>query len=174
MNTQDPSRENPFATLGLGVSYEIDSGAIERAYLKKIAAAHPDRVGDSGAVDAATLNDARACLLDDESRANAVLRLLGGPSASDDQSLPDGFLMEMMTTRTSMEEDLESDPETARADWTKWGNEQREQLLGEFGRLIKDPASLGACRTQLNALRYIERLIEQLDPEYDPARADFR
>lgn len=174
MNTPDPSQQNPFATLGLTVSFAIDANAIERAYLKRIAAAHPDRVGDSGAVDAATLNDARKCLLDDESRANAVLRLLGGPSPSEDRSLPDGFLMEMMSTRTSIEEDLENDPETARAEWSEWGNAQRAKLIAEFGRLIEDPASLGACRTQLNALRYIERLIEQLDPEYDPARADFR
>jgi len=36
-----------------------------------------------------------------------------------------------------------------------------------------DPALLGEIRTQLNAWRYIERLIEQLDPQYDPNRADF-
>ena len=37
-----------------------------------------------------------------------------------------------------------------------------------------EQAVLSEIRTQLNAWRYIERLIEQLDPDYDPNRADFR
>ncbi|MCA9303105.1 MAG: hypothetical protein KC996_03180 [Phycisphaerales bacterium] len=166
--------QNPFDLLGLAVSYAIEKHAIERAYLARIASAHPDRVGDAGAIDAAALNDARRCLLDDESRANAVLRVLGGPSASEDRSLPDGFLMEMMEIRSAMEEELNEDPESARVKWGRWGAEERGKYADEFRRRIQDPDSLGACRTILNAWRYIERLIEQLDPGYDPARADFR
>lgn len=173
MSLPPPSRDNPFATLGLAVSFGIEAVAIERAYLKKIAVSHPDRVGDGGAADAAALNAARRCLLDDEARANAVLRLLGGASPSDDRSLPDGFLMEMMQTRSAMEEELEEDPDSARPKWQDWGIQQRRRYAQQVQELLADPGSLGACRTQLNAWRYIERLIEQLDPEYSPARADF-
>lgn len=173
MSTPDTSPDNPFEALGLPVSFAVEPGAVERAYLKKLASSHPDRVGDAGAIDSAALNAARACLIDDESRANSVLRLMGGPSASEDRSLPDGFLMEMMEIRSTMELDLEDDPDRARAGWLRWGGEQRARYADEFRRLIEEPGSLGACRVQLNAWRYIERLIEQLDPEYDPARADF-
>lgn len=173
MNEQLPENQNPYEILGLDVSFAIEPSVVERAYLKRIASAHPDRVGNTGAVDAAALNAARRCLLDDESRANTVLRLLGGPSASEDRSLPEGFLMEMMDTRSSMEEELDADPDAARAKWRQWGSDERKKHTQEFERLLSEPGSLGACRTQLNAWRYIERLIEQLDPEYDPARADF-
>ena len=51
----------------------------------------------------------------------------------------------------------------------------REHPLEEFtrARFVPAPEALREVRTRLNAWRYIERLIEQLDPDYDPARADF-
>ena len=45
-----------------------------------------------------------------------------------------------------------------------------------FQSLSSPPAaeSLAEIRIRLNAWRYIERLIEQLDPGYDPDVADFQ
>ncbi|MCA9274826.1 MAG: hypothetical protein KDA29_02260 [Phycisphaerales bacterium] len=174
----DPSADNPFAVLGLTPDYRIDRDAIERAYRTRLANAHPDAGGSE--IDPSTLNQARAILLDDEQRAIVLLDLLGGPGASECKDLPDGFLMQMMMQRQEIEEAIESGGEAEREDWEQWGvqqrREHREQVASMFEKLDvqPDPESLRAIRVQLNAWRYIERLIEQLDPEYDPARADFR
>lgn len=174
----EPSTDNPFAILGLSPSYRLDRDAIERAYRVRLANAHPD-VGGSE-IDPATLNQARTALLDGEQRAIVLLNLLGGPGASECKDLPDGFLMQMMMQRQEIEEAIESGGEEEREEWERWGVEQRKEYRERVGSMFNqldtepDADSLRAIRVQLNAWRYIERLIEQLDPEYDPARADFR
>ena len=171
---------NPFAMLGLARAYSVDREAVERAYRTRLASAHPDAGSDSIGTDPAALNRARATLLDDEQRAIALLGLLGGPDASSCRDLPDGFLMQMMVQRQEIEEAIESGGDAEREQWEQWGIEQRrayhERIAEMFDSLSEDPRGdeLRAIRVQLNAWRYIERLIEQLDPEYDPAQADFR
>ena len=175
MNAKRP--HNPFELLGVAMVYRIDRDAIERAYRTRLATAHPDVGGDS--LDPAQLNDARATLLDDEQRAATLLALLNGPSASECKDLPDGFLMDMMMQRQEIEEAIESGGDEEREQWEKWGVEQRRDYRDRVASMFEDAGdapdsdSLQAIRVQLNAWRYIERLIEQLDPEYDPARADF-
>ena len=61
---------------------------------------------------------------------------------------------------------IPNDPETAQLAHTV------NRLFDALGERPDAPA-LAAIRRELNAWRYIERLIEQLDPDYDPARADF-
>lgn len=167
--------------LGLEPRYEIDRAQIERAYRQRLAGAHPDAGGGEGEFhDPASLNRARSLLLSDEHRANALLGVLGGPDAADCKDLPDGFLMQMMMQRQEIEEAIESGGEPDREHWEQWGIEQRRAYAARVGRLFaaltgsSDAAGLREIRVQLNAWRYIERLIEQLDPEYDAAKADFR
>ena len=173
-----------FAVLGLTPDFGLTRGAIEAAYLARIAGLHPDRIGPGvgdgdGAVDAAALNDARRALLVDERRANLVLEALGGPSARDDDSLPDGFLMEMMETRMEIEEAMSGGDEAERERWRRWADEARSSYVASVGGLFARVGDgdgdglLVEIRRTLNAWRYIERLIEQLDPAYDPGRADF-
>lgn len=172
---------NPFALLGLPLTYSVDPAKIERAYLQRLAQSHPDAGGgDGGGTDPAQLNAARAMLSDHERRAAALLTVLGGPDASSCKDLPEGFLMDMMMQRQEIEEAIESGGEQERAQWEQWGIEQRrdfhEQVAELFDALPKqgDETGLRDIRVQLNAWRYIERLIEQLDPEYDPSNADFQ
>ncbi|MFG0299434.1 MAG: iron-sulfur cluster co-chaperone HscB C-terminal domain-containing protein [Phycisphaerales bacterium JB047] len=170
---------NPFETLGLMPGYAIDRDQVERAYRARIAEAHPDAGSEAIGLDPAAFNQARAILLDDEQRANALLAMLGGPDASACKELPDGFLMDMMMQRQEIEEAIESGGDAQRDHWEQWGLDQRatyrQELTEQFGALGEHPNEdqLRAIRVQLNAWRYIERLIEQLDPEYDPAQADF-
>lgn len=176
----DESRNNPFEMLGIEPRYELDRARVEREYLQRLARSHPDAGGQSGGVDAAALNRARATLLDDESRAIALLALLGGPDASAHKGLPDGFLMEIMERRQQIELQIQDGGENARENWEQWARRERSEHRDGVGELFAalperpDPEALRAIRVRLNAWRYIERLIEQLDPEYDPARADFR
>ncbi len=174
------AHDDPFALLGLEIAYRIDRDAIERAYRARLRTAHPDAGGDEAMIDPAKLNEARSVMLDDERRAVAMLSLLGGPDASGCKDLPDGFLMDMMMQRQQIEEAIESGGDAEREQWERWGIEQRraysERVAGMFEALGDPPGreALRAIRVELNAWRYIERLIEQLDPEYDPASADFR
>ncbi|MFK7759899.1 MAG: J domain-containing protein [Phycisphaerales bacterium] len=175
--------QNPFEILELSPTFAITADQIQRAYLQKLSTVHPDLgMGDTQpAVDPASLNQARDTLNSDEARANLVLDLLGGPSASD-TSLPDGFLMEMMMVRTQIDEEVEEEGDQARDRWEQWAAERREKTILEVTQLFEKAQSVEAADTQpvfnelrmtLNAWRYTERLIEQLDPTYDPARSDF-
>ncbi|MEM1329492.1 MAG: iron-sulfur cluster co-chaperone HscB C-terminal domain-containing protein [Planctomycetota bacterium] len=175
-----PTGGDPFDLLGLRHSFELAPGEIRRAHRARVAAVHPDvsDVGSSEHATAAVLNSARDELLDPERRANVLLARLGGPAASDDKSLPDGFLMEIMELRTEVEAAL-AQGESARAAAQQAAETQRAEMISAVTKAFAslgdapDRAALASIRTRLNAWRYIERLVEQLDPEYDPARADF-
>jgi len=171
---------NPFQLLGLPLTFNVDDAALRRAYLAKVAAVHPDLASADGSQGvSAALNHARDLLANPEARANALLSLLGGPTKEADKSLPPAFLMEIMETREAIETALTSGDPAERTRWLEWGEKERQTYITRaremFGALGADPsiASLKQIRTTLNAWRYIERLIEQLDPAYDPAKADF-
>jgi molecular chaperone HscB len=178
----DPSREStsdPFAVLGLARRFDLDESEIERAFLARLGGVHPDLAGEDASLDAAVLTEARATLADPERRAVALLAVLGGPSASQDRSLPDGFLMEMMELRETVEAEL-GEGGDARARWGAFAEARRSEHQRRVASLFEATAAsnnrpelLSRVRLELNAWRYTERLIEQLDPAYDPARADF-
>lgn len=165
---------DPFAILGLPRCYELDAAEMQRKYLERSAALHPDLAGLDPAVEerAAALNRAREILEDPERRAVALWRLLGG-AAGDDRQLPPGFLMEMMETREEIEAATASRDPAAIAQWERWAEEQRGAYQSRVAALFRgiaatgqaDPETLAAIKQELNAWRYIERLIEQLDPD---------
>ncbi len=163
--------DDPFALLGLDRSFRIDQPALQRAWLQRTAALHPDRHPDP--VQAASLlsrvNRAKSVLEDPEQRANALLVLLGGPAREQDKSLPDGFLTGMMEARQEAEEALHSADAPALERWKQWARDEREnyhrQTAALFDRAVSDgaaPDTLRQLRATLNAWRYIERMIEQL------------
>jgi curved DNA-binding protein CbpA len=176
------SFDDPFLTLDLPRVFGVDAATLRRAYLAKSALLHPDLATDSEAPRRmAALNQAKRTLEDPERRANALLAILGGPAASQDRRLPEGFLFQMMETREAIEETAAaSNNEQERERWQTWAEEQRQQAISEvatmFDALSSPPSveALADIRIRLNAWRYIERLIEQLDPDYDPNAADFR
>ncbi|MFG0305917.1 MAG: DnaJ domain-containing protein [Phycisphaerales bacterium JB040] len=184
MHEQDRPQQDPFDALALPGVFGLTPAQIESAYLKRAASLHPDLAGDEdAALHSSALNEAKATLLDPESRARALLARLGGDGPGDPSArtaLPDGFLMEIMSTRQQIEADLAGpDADAKREKWEGWGEERRREHIEHVAELFESagehpsPERLGAIRTRLNAWRYIERLIEQLDPDYDPAGADF-
>ncbi len=166
---------DPFETLGLPARFDLNEGTIRRAYLARVGAVHPDAAGGEGE-QASALNEARAILSDPERRANALLARLGGPTRESDRSLPDGFLAGMMAVREEVESDLAMGGDEARRRWEAWARDRRseyERRAAEAFAGLGDPpaaAGLRAIRSELNAWRYVERLIEQLDPQYDATR----
>jgi molecular chaperone HscB len=169
-----------FALLGLPRRFGLSATEIQRAYLARVSRIHPDVSGvEDPQVSSAELNLARAVLSDPERRANELLRLLGGPAKEADKSLPPRFLMEIMETREAVEAARGSGDAAEVEKWRAWAASERgrfAQRVGEMFEAVSREASeeaLGSLRQTLNAWRYIERLIEQLDPAYDPNRADF-
>ena len=185
---------NPFACLGLEPRMDIRVADIDAAYRRAVGGAHPDLGvpdpdGDELGLEGVELiNEARRVLLDPETRARAIFALLSGSvspgaTAANDDALPDGFLMQIMETRMEIEAELsvdrDSSPaerETRRVKWEDWAHAQRAEAVQTvsdwFARVraaSDEPgkeAALSECRRALNAWRYIERLIEQLDPEH--------
>jgi len=159
---------SPFESLGLSARFDLTPGTIERAYLARIAGLHPDLAGAGSEQSdqnraAATLNDAKATLLDDELRAEALLAILGGPGKSEDKSLPPGFLMEMMEVRETVEADLLADAPAARVRWREWADKRKAEHRVSLAAMFTSPTiPLKAVRVTLNQWRYVERLIEQL------------
>ncbi len=166
---------DPFDLLGLPPTFDLDRAAIDRAYLSRAAAVHPDlAAGDPEAPRrSALLNRARSILSDPESRAAALLARLGGPSKESDRSLPDGFLAEILEVREEIEAAARSTDHAARARWEAWADERRAAHIAEISRLFAAPDAppLRAIRMELNAWRYVERLIEQLDTAGEAPRA---
>jgi molecular chaperone HscB len=172
-----------FDSLGLEPRFNLDAEAIDRAYFARSATLHPDVATNPDAGrEMAALNEARRTLADPEARADALLRRLGGPSREQERGLPEGFLGEIMELRQEIEAALASGDPAQRRRWQAWAAEQRLETIAEVGGLFAAlapgggpvaPEALRAIRVRLNAWRYIERLIEQLDPGYDPASADF-
>ncbi|MGD9790726.1 MAG: iron-sulfur cluster co-chaperone HscB C-terminal domain-containing protein [Phycisphaerales bacterium] len=166
---------DPFATLGLPRRFDLAEADIARAHLRAIALAHPDVAGADSEQLAAELNAARDQIANPESRAESLLMLMGGPAKGDDKGLPPAFLIEVMEIRESIEADLADDAVAARAKWGAWATTRRHEHAARVAEFFaKSPPDLAGVRKELNAWRYIERLLEQLDPAYDPNRADFR
>ena len=171
----DPTDTNdPFQTLGLDRRFDTDPALVRRAWLSASGRLHPDRAGGDPLEEAevarrsAALNEARRTLDDPELRAAALLRLLGGPGKGADKSLPEGFLVEMLEVRQELEA-AAGDPAQV-ATLERWAQERR---LGHLARIASrfeefdrssDRSELASIRTELNAWRYIERMLEQIHP----------
>jgi len=171
-----PVTTDPFAILGLEPRWNLSDSAVEQAYLRRIASAHPDLVSDSGDANLASdINLAKLQLLDPLLRAEALLHRLGGSNHGSSKALPPGFLAEMMALREEVEGAIADDPDGAqRAAWRAHAERRRAAHLARLADLFQDASgqSRDAIRTELNAFRYTQRLIEQLDPADRNAATD--
>lgn len=165
-----------FARLGLPRRFSLGADELERAYLARSRAAHPDYHLAGPAADlsaslelSAALNEAYSALRDPFARAEHLLALHGGPSAAEQKQVPPAFLAEMLEAREEVE--------AAR------GNEARSRalesafvarfdtLMGEvaahFAQLEALPEAgranlLAKVRACLNAAKYVRGLIRDL------------
>lgn len=104
---RDPARDH-FATLALPRAYGLDTAALERRLVEFARELHPDLAGGGTAERAravlatAQLHEAHGVLRDAQRRAEYLLRLEGGPDASADKRVPDGFLEAMLDERDEL------------------------------------------------------------------------
>ena len=167
--------DDPFHLLGVERRFDLDPSEIRLRVVRKAAKLHPDRAsdpieGESHGQELAAVHSAASILQDDERRADALLRVLGGPSASEDRTLPDGFLEEILETRMQLEEVVALGEESGILQLENWANDQRAKHVARVSVLFGKgtPSTTGdqlvKIRHELNTWRYIERMLEQLHP----------
>jgi len=162
--------EDPFELLGVDRRFELDQEALRRRFLDASARMHPDRFPDpfeqAEAVEQMSrLTDAYRVLCDPESRARALLRLSGLEAEGDRDKLPPDLLMEVMEVREALESAVESGDREELDRLRAWASAQRQIYLARLGELLEgdlDADKAAQARLQLNALRYMERMLEQM------------
>lgn len=169
-----PAGDNPFAILQLPMQFDLDDITIRKAYIQHAGQSHPDRSTDPEqqmelAARTAVINRAYQQLKDPQSRAEALLVAQGGPAQSEDKSLPTDWLMEMMDCN----EQLEAAQRNGETQQIHTIEQQLHQKLNQTFEQIQqlfqawqppdDLALAKAIRVKLNAVGYIQRLIERLN-----------
>lgn len=162
--------DDPFEILGVPWRFDLDESALRSRFLQASAQMHPDRFPDpieqAEAVEQMSrLTDAYRVLSDPESRARALLRLSGMDDEADKDKLPPDLLMQVMEVREEMEAAIESGDREELDRLRVWASGQREQYVNQLGRLLEgyiDAKAAAETRVQLNALRYMERMLEQM------------
>ena len=173
--------QDHFHRLGLARRFAVDAAELERVYLARSRAVHPDYhlAGSSADLNAslelsAALNEAYNTLRDPFLRAEHLLALEGGPSAAEHKQVPPAFLAEMLEAREELEaaKGVPADTERLERAFT----DRLDGVLGEAAaQLDRLPAHatdsperanlLVRVRGQLNAARYLRGLIRDLDSE---------
>lgn len=159
-----------FERLQLPRQFGINLADLERAYLAMSRELHPDRhqlgstAEQSASVElSAQLNEAYQTLRDPFKRAEYLLQLAGGPSASDVKDMPLEFLDEMLDLRMEIGG---MKPDTPAADAMEQQlTTRRQTMLAAIGQLLDQPAQpdrLKLVRQQLNAVKYVTNLLRDL------------
>ena len=107
------ARRDHFATLALPRTFNVDEEALERRVVEFSRDLHPDLAGDPSlraraVLGAAQVNEAFGVLRDPYRRAEYLLALEGGKTSTQDKSVPDGFLEQMLDERDEVEQALAS------------------------------------------------------------------
>jgi molecular chaperone HscB len=171
-----------FERLGLPRRFAVDAGELERAYLARSRVIHPDyHVAGSGADLNASLelsaavNEAYNTLRDPFARAEYLLKLEGGPSASGQKQMPPAFLAEMLEARERIEEARAGCPDDASVLAAEF-EKRYDDLLSEVGALLDRAQALAKAdaarvdllvriRGQLNSAKYVRGLLRDLHAE---------
>jgi molecular chaperone HscB len=171
-----------FELLGLPRRFALDTAEVEKTYLQRSREVHPDfhQLGTMSEQRAslemtAALNQAHSTLRDPFRRAEYLLALEGGPSATEHREMTAQFLEEMLELRMQIEELRQAGegPSPELDALERQLQERREALLRDVGGRFaehealppddpKRPVLLRQVRELLNAARYIQGLLRDL------------
>jgi molecular chaperone HscB len=171
-----PSDLTHFDRLGLPMRYDLSRESLDRSYLAWSKELHPDFHQNKSHEEqslslklSASLNDAYATLSDPFRRAEYILQILGGPTASEHRQMPEGFLESVLELRMEIEEAKESPTERERYKTSL--TRSRDEVLQSVGRMFHErklePGTvtshdLDALREQLNTVKYYDGLLREL------------
>jgi len=167
---------DPFQTLGLEPTFDVDLAEIERRHRDLSRALHPDRYVGRPAAErrralghAIEVNDARRRLRDPVRRAESLLERLGLLVAEGEEPKADpGLLMEMMEYRERLAEARQTRALDAvnRLSGDVRERERRvcERLAAAFTRALSSSNGADSAETllkPLGELRYLRRFLDE-------------
>lgn len=178
-STVSAPRADYYALFGLEERYALDMAELERRYLERSRAAHPDRFVNAPAHErvralgeSMQLNDAYKALKSPASRAEYLLGRRG-VTIGHNETLDPEFLMEILEMR---EELAEAKAMREVATLRRLEEAMRDRQAGSLARLgdlfarveaTGDSAILAPIKAELILLRYIRRYLEEFDDAYD-------
>jgi len=172
-----PAALSPFELLGLEAGFAIDARALEKRLRATMRVVHPDvyasapvPVLEHAERNSARLNGAYEVLADPVERADWLVNWLGGPSESQQRAMPQAFLHEVLEWNEQLEE-ARSEAGSAPAGLSELQvrlREKRDQALANVERLLiplpeRGSPRLSEARSELNALRYLERALREIE-----------
>ena len=160
------------------MQFDLDTKALHRAFIQQSALNHPDRFIDplqqaDAAQRSACINKAYQTLKSPFDRASAMISMLNDSPAADTKQLPPNLLMEMMEIREELEEAQTNQNQAELDRLKKWAHDQEDQhmqiIAQSLDQAIQTPADqrtalLAKATEQLNAMRYIQRMLEEFSP----------
>lgn len=169
---EPPTEPTPYEVFGLEPAFAVDRDALRKRLLRFSRLAHPDfhsgRPEEALAeANSALLNRAHELLTDPVRRAGWLVGALGGPSESDERSMPQPFLMEVLEWNETLEE-ARADPGAADLEPLRAELEaKRSDELDAVEALLTPLPEAGAdtladVRRHLNAIRYLDRALSQI------------
>jgi len=162
-----------FERLGLPRRYDVSRDAIERAYLERAPAVHPDRFASAGsraqraAMEAsAALNEAHRVIRDPVRRAEYLCKLAGIDIDSNDPrrgapAMGQVFLVEMIERREALEDARGRGP--AALDVLRRGVEDELEDALDAAVLALDADDPQDASRSLVKRRYLQRLLDEID-----------
>lgn len=170
---------SPYAALGLPLRWEVDAEQLQRNLLRFTRLMHPDFFATAEPEErelaergSAELNQAFKLLSSDVRRADWLLTELGGPTDQDERQMPQAFLMEVLEWNETLEAARESQQGSAERGALGTLKEtlaaERVSLLASVASKLTPLPEAGAAalrevRRDLNAVRYIDRALAELE-----------
>ena len=161
-----------FAVFGLEPRFGLDAEALRKRLLKLSRRLHPDFFGADAEQRAlaernsAELNAAYATLANDFARASLLVAVRGGPDSDSERQMPQAFLMEVMEWNETLETAREGPQGEAVAKVEPLAAELAEArgaAMARAGELLDAGQDPTEARRQLNAVRYVDRALEQIE-----------
>jgi molecular chaperone HscB len=169
---------DPFATLGIARSYEVDLPAVEKTHRELSRAMHPDRYVGAAPTErraalakAVEVNEAWRIVRDPIRRAEALLKLEGVPVGEEGEPKADPeLLMEMLELREALADARQARDLTAVRRMAQ-GIEQRS---GEVERALAAGFARGQAASlvgKVGELRFFRRFLDEVSSAEDEALA---
>jgi len=168
-----PARITAFERFGLPGGFEVDLEELERRFIELSRRLHPDRHMRKPAPEkikaltlSAALNDAYNTLRSEHDRAEYLLKLAGGPTATESKSCAPGFLMATLDLREELEEARGQKDSLAalRSQVLPLQEGHLARIRGAFARADDEvPLDIPLLRQTLNELKYYDKLIIDID-----------
>lgn len=177
-------RPDAYEVFGLAYVYDIDQAQLESRYIEISRLTHPDHQCPADEAEkhritkiSAWINQSYKDLKNSLYRAEFLLDVLEKRHVliTDSKKLPDAFLMEMLELQEELEyfekepieerlNEIESEAMDSRISVLK---KVGDQIDGLIGRESLDQCDLQALRTQLNTVRYYDRILDTVEKIMD-------